>query len=95
MCGRKVGKKEKENSLSTVKRDSSGDVRVDRDSLTDKKPVKLPETLVMSGTMLPLKAFLGLSPCSKSGQGQCPWPTLPPKAIWLSLVWPGGYPRAA
>lgn len=28
MCGRKVGKKEKENSLSTVKRDSSGDVRV-------------------------------------------------------------------
>ena len=94
VCGRKVGKKEKQNSLSIVKRGSSGDVRLERNSLTDKRPVKPPEALVMSGTMLPLRAFLGLWPCSNSGQGQCPWPMLPPEAIWLSLVWPCGCPRA-
>lgn len=52
VCGRKVGKKEKQNSLSVVKRGSSGDVRLERNSLTDERPAKPSEALVMSGTTL-------------------------------------------
>lgn len=51
-----MGKKEKQNSLSTVKRGSSGDVRLERNSLTDERPAKPSEALVMSGTMLSIIA---------------------------------------
>lgn len=53
-CGRPMGEKEKRNSLSIMKRDRTGDLRVERNSLLCGTALP-PEDMVRSQPVLPLR----------------------------------------